>query len=139
MPTAYLAIGSNLGDRQDNIRNAIDLLKDNGIVILKQSSLIETEPVNGPPQGLYLNGALAIQTELSAPQLLDLLHSIENSLGRVRSVVNGARTIDLDILLFDDMIIQTKNLIIPHPRMKERDFVMKPLREIAPHLDYANL
>jgi 2-amino-4-hydroxy-6-hydroxymethyldihydropteridine diphosphokinase len=131
----FIGIGSNLGNRYYNIRRAVQLLaavKD--VKIDKISSLIETMPQGGPRQGKYINGALKIITSLSAIGLLRILQEIENKLGRKRTVKNGSRTIDLDILLYGDKIVNQKNLQIPHPRMWERDFVTTPLREIAPEI-----
>lgn len=134
MHTAYLSIGSNLGNRQYNIDQAVSLLKANNITINKVSSIIETEPVGGVEQGKFLNGCLAIQTALNPQELLQTLQSIEQEMGRVKTVRNGPRIIDLDILTYDDIRIDTDVLIIPHPRMAERDFVLKPLYELDPEL-----
>ena len=134
MPTAYLALGSNLGDRRRYIQQAIDSLQDAGIVIVKKSSLIETDPVGGPKQGKYINGVIEINTVLPAEALLILTQSIEKKLGRIKKEINGPRIIDIDILWYDDIKLITPDLLIPHPRMFERDFVMKPLKQIAPRL-----
>ena len=107
-------------------------MEENGIKILKQSSLIETEPAGGPPQGKFLNAVIEIETSLKPLELLNVLQNIEQQLGRVRSIPNAPRTIDLDILLYDQINMQTPGLTIPHPRMFEREFVLKPLKEIAP-------
>jgi 2-amino-4-hydroxy-6-hydroxymethyldihydropteridine diphosphokinase len=126
-----LGIGSNLGDRRKNIKRAIELLsKTKGVKIHQVSRIYETEPVAGPPQGKFLNGAIKIKTILSAGGLLKVLKDIEKKLGRVRTIRYGPRTIDLDILLYGTKTINKKNLKIPHPRMFEREFVLKPLREI---------
>ena len=135
MATAYLGIGSNLGERTVNIKEAIKLLGETkGIKVIKASSLIETEPVGGPAQGKYLNGALEIKTDLQPDNLLKALQDIEAKLGRARTVKDGPRTIDIDILLYDKRVVNEKDLIIPHPRMGQRDFVKIPLREIAPEV-----
>ena len=135
MAIVYLGLGSNLGDRKENIATALDLLKANGIKVLQCSALIETNPVGGPPhQGLFLNGALKAETELSPKALLACLKKIEKHIGRTKTIHNGPRIIDLDILLYNDLILNEPGLMIPHPRMLVRDFVMKPLREINPHL-----
>ena len=135
MAIAYLGIGSNLGNRKKHIESAITLLKKNSIDVLRCSSIIETAPVGGPSnQQYFLNGALKIETELSAQDLLDVLKSIEKKLGRENTERNGPRPIDLDILIYDQLQIQTPQLTIPHPRMIERDFVMRPLHEIEPQL-----
>ncbi len=128
----YLALGSNMGDRLANIRRAVFLLEDNGVRILCQSSLIETDPVGGPPQGKFLNGALKAETDLSPEDLLSLLKRIERGLGRIPGGKNSPRPIDIDILLYDNVNITTPTLTIPHPRMFEREFVMRPLLEIEP-------
>ena len=131
MPIVYLGIGSNVGDREGHIKKAIDLLKNNDIEILKASALIETKPVGGPPQGKFLNGAIKIKTNLSPKELLATLKSIEQAVGRTKTVKDGPREIDLDILLYEDIEVTSEQLTIPHPRMHEREFVLKPLKEIT--------
>ena len=130
--TAYLALGSNLGDRKSLLDAALAMLAEHdSIEVISVSSYHETLPVGGPAgQGKYLNAATRIKTTLDAHALLAYLHQIESVLGRVRTVPNAARTIDIDILLFDNESFTTDELTIPHPRMFERDFVMLPLREI---------
>jgi 2-amino-4-hydroxy-6-hydroxymethyldihydropteridine diphosphokinase len=134
MAVAYLALGSNLGDRQQYIHQAIDFLTHAGCRILKLSSIIETDPVGGPQQGRYLNAVVSVQTLLNVDELFGCIQQIEWRLGRVRSVKNAARTIDIDILTYDDIKLVSQKLMIPHPRMLQRDFVMVPLKEIAPDL-----
>ena len=135
MSACYIGLGSNLGNRQENIRLAIDKINRlKNTKVTKSSSIIETEPAGCPPQGRFLNAVAEIQTSLSAQELLNSLQRIEKELGRVRTVKNGPRTIDLDILLFEGQNINEKDLIIPHPRIKEREFVLAPLREIAPQI-----
>jgi len=135
MVTCYLSLGSNLGERRENIAAAIFKIKQlKDTLITKVSSNIETEPVGGPIQGKFLNAAIEIQTNLSCRQLLGHLQAIEEELGRVRSVKDAPRTIDLDILLYADQKINEDDLIVPHPRMKEREFVILPLKEIAPRV-----
>ncbi|MDP2923304.1 MAG: 2-amino-4-hydroxy-6-hydroxymethyldihydropteridine diphosphokinase [Candidatus Omnitrophota bacterium] len=135
MPNVFIGIGSNLGERLDNINNAIVCLKNTpSISIEKISSIIETEPVGGPAQPKYLNAVIKIKTDLSARKLLGILQEIEQKFGRIRTVKNGSRTIDLDILLYGDEIIDEPDLQIPHPRMLEREFVMKPLLEMEPNV-----
>ncbi|MFZ5800837.1 MAG: pantoate--beta-alanine ligase [Candidatus Omnitrophota bacterium] len=134
MPKCYLGIGSNLGKRQENIRRAIELLKQSGIKVKKVSTIIETEPMGGPPQGKFLNAVLEVDTRLKPHALLETLKNIEEQLGRKRTVRFGPRTIDLDILTYDSKSIKEKDLIVPHPRMHQRDFVLRPLKEIAPHM-----
>lgn len=127
----FIGMGSNLGAQRLNINKAIDCLrKFPGIEVKKISSIIETLPEGGPPQPKYLNGVIKIETDLTARQLLNILQAIEKRLGRQRSIKNGPRTIDLDILLYGDKVINDADLVIPHPRMRQREFVMKPLREI---------
>ena len=135
MPLAYLGIGSNLGDREKFISLAIDKVNQiKSTKVTKISSIIETEPESSILQGKYLNAAIEINTSLLPKELLNNLQSIENELGRVRGVKHAPRTIDLDILIFNDQKINEERLVIPHPRMRQRDFVLKPLREIAPEL-----
>ena len=133
MATVYLGLGSNLGDREKNIQDAVSLLKD-FITVEKFSTIIETEPVGFLEQGKFLNAVLKGTTQLSAFDLLAETKSIENKLGRVRTLRNGPRTIDIDILLYDYEKISTPQLTIPHPQMWERDFVMGPLKEIEPDI-----
>lgn len=132
MVTCYLGIGSNLGDRQKFIRSAIKkirTLKDTKII--KISRIIETEPIGGPAgQGKFLNAALKIKTNLSPSILLKKLKRIEKELGRTKTVRWGPRTIDLDILFYADKIIKRKALKVPHPKIFEREFVIRPLLEI---------
>jgi len=133
MVTCYIAIGSNLGDRQYNINTAIKKIRMLiGTRVKKISRIIETLPQGGPPQGPYLNAVLEIETEFLPYQLLQELQKIESSLGRVRAVKNGPRTIDLDILTYGDLCINEEALCLPHPRILEREFVLLPLREVAP-------
>ncbi|MCA9406300.1 MAG: pantoate--beta-alanine ligase [Candidatus Omnitrophica bacterium] len=134
MSISFLAFGSNLGNRRKNIRQARERLEQEGVIIQKMSRLRETDPVGGPPQNKYLNAVAKVKTHLSPQQLLKLTQSIEKELGRVRMVKDGPRTIDIDLLLYDNICIQTKTLEIPHPRMFERDFVMTPLKEVTPEL-----
>jgi 2-amino-4-hydroxy-6-hydroxymethyldihydropteridine diphosphokinase len=131
---AYIALGSNLGDRQSYLDRALAALQEHpAINVTRVSSYYETDPVGGPPgQGLYLNAAAEIDTELTRSDLLQALLDIEAGLGRVRQEPHGPRTIDLDLLLFGDQVVQEPGLQVPHPRMHERSFVLEPLAEIAP-------
>jgi 2-amino-4-hydroxy-6-hydroxymethyldihydropteridine diphosphokinase len=131
---ALIGLGSNLGDRRAMLDGAIAALTASPDVrVLRISSIHETEPVGGPPgQASYLNAAAALETTLDPIELLRVLQSIETQFGRVRTVRWGERTLDLDLLLFDDRIIQTPELTVPHPRLAERRFVLAPLAEIAP-------
>ncbi len=133
--TAYIALGSNLGDREATLRRAIELLgKREGIEVQKVSQLLETEPVGPTGQGKYLNGAAEVQTTLAPIELLAVLQEIEAQLGRDRQNEQkwGSRTCDLDILLVGNTVMDSEELTIPHPRMHERLFVLKPLASIAP-------
>ena len=135
MAIVYLGIGSNLGNRQKNIEDAIASLKEKRIRILKRSTIIETDAVGGPAgQNKFLNGVLKVQTRLAAQELLRVLKRVERELGRIKTVENGPRIIDLDILLYDHLKLQTPQLTLPHPRMLQRGFVMTPLKEIEPQL-----
>ncbi len=133
MVVSYLAIGSNMGDRQRNIERAVIYLKElAGVRIKKESSVYETPPVGGPLQGDYLNGVIEIETALLPDELLDRIKGIESRLGRVKGEENGPRPIDLDILFYADVVISGGRLKIPHPRLHEREFVLRGLNEIAP-------
>ncbi|MEQ8381368.1 MAG: 2-amino-4-hydroxy-6-hydroxymethyldihydropteridine diphosphokinase [Coleofasciculus sp. A1-SPW-01] len=127
-----IALGSNLGDSRAILEAAIVMLaKTPGITVTSQSSWYRTAPV-GPPQPDYLNGCVILEIQLTPHDLLQTLLSIEKQFGRERGESWGPRTLDLDILLFDNLIINTPTLKIPHPRMSERAFVLVPLAEIAP-------
>ena len=133
MATAYVGLGSNLGDRKTTLRTAIQRLETLGR-IAGVSSLYETEPVGNLEQPSFLNAVIALDTALAPVDLLAALLGIERDLGRVRSFPNAPRTLDLDLLLVDDAIIDTPDLTLPHPRLHERPFVLVPLAEIAPEL-----
>ena len=133
MPTVYLALGSNVGDREANLRRAIQLLKHSAITITRLSSIYETEPVDYVDQPWFLNAALEAQTDLLPAQLLATLRGIESQMGNIKVISKGPRLIDLDILLYNDLVIDTPTLQIPHPRMLQRNFVLVPLADIAPH------
>ena len=127
----YIGIGSNLGDRKANIEKAMRLLSlVKGLKLDGASSIYETEPVGGPPQNKFLNGALRVKTSLSPFLLLAELKKIEKRLGRKRGIKNGPRTIDLDILLYGNKKVNTNILKVPHPRMHKREFVLRGLREL---------
>ena len=129
--TAYLSLGSNMGDRDENLIRAIVLLNEtNGIDVTACSDVYETEPVGYSDQDFFLNLCLKIETTLDAYELLKVVSSIELKLHRVRLFANGPRTMDIDILLFDDMVSDDPKLTIPHPRMYERAFVLCPLKDI---------
>lgn len=129
MALVYLGLGSNLGDRLKNIQNAVALLSKK-ITVEKISKIIETDPVGGPPQGKYLNAVIKAQTDLSPRELLEAAQAIEKDMGRIRTVQDAPRIIDIDILLYGHERINEKDLIVPHPKMLKRAFVMKPLNEI---------
>ncbi len=136
----FIGLGSNLGDRKSNLERALAYINHHtDIEIIKVSSFIETTPVGGPPQGNYLNAVAKLKTALSPEELLEFLQEVERKLGRTRTVRFGPRTIDLDILLYEDKRIDTPMLKIPHPRMWEREFVMRPLLEIAPYINSKKL
>jgi len=135
---AYIALGSNLGDREATIRGALDALADEpAIEVVAVSSLVDTEPVGIVDQPRFLNGAAALETELSAQDLLALLLDVERRFGRRREGVpaQGPRTLDLDLLLYGDEEIDEPGLRVPHPRLHERAFVLGPLAEVAPGLE----
>ena len=133
MARAFIGIGSNLGERESHIAAAIGRIAElPETELVRVSSLIETEPVGLVDQGKFLNAATELRTELDPLALLDELQGIEDGLGRVRTVRWGPRTIDLDILLYDNEVIDGGRLCVPHPLMHEREFVLAPLAEIAP-------
>ncbi len=126
----FLSIGSNLGDRQSYLRHAIETLPD----VTAVSPVYETDPVGGPSQGPYLNLIVELLTALQPNALLGICHRIETSADRVRAVRWGARTLDIDIVWMDGVQMEDERLTIPHPRWKERRFVLAPLRDLAPDL-----
>jgi 2-amino-4-hydroxy-6-hydroxymethyldihydropteridine diphosphokinase len=134
--TAYVALGSNLGDRRAYLDRAVIALRNTpGLAVGRLSSVYETAPVGGPAgQGPYLNAVAEVQSELSAEDLLRTLLAIEASLGRERLAKDGPRTLDLDLLLYGEQVLQQADLTVPHPRLHERLFVLVPLAEIAPGL-----
>jgi len=127
---AFLSLGSNLGDRRSHLRQAIESLPD----LVAVSPVYETDPVGGPSQGSYLNLVVELSTTLSPTRLLGVCHRIETAADRVRDVRWGARTLDIDILWMDGITRGDERLTIPHPRWKERRFVLAPLRDLAPEL-----
>jgi 2-amino-4-hydroxy-6-hydroxymethyldihydropteridine diphosphokinase len=131
---AFIALGGNLGDRRSFLDRALAQLRDRpGIEAVRVSSIFETAPVGGPAgQGPYLNAAAELRAGLAADELLDVLLDVERGLGRVRGERDGPRTIDLDLLFYDDLVRSDDRLTIPHPRLHERLFVLRPLAEIAP-------
>jgi 2-amino-4-hydroxy-6-hydroxymethyldihydropteridine diphosphokinase len=131
MTITYLSCGANQGDRRANLEYALEALKAGG-VILKASSIYETEPVGFRDQPWFLNLAIEMETRLTPHELLDLCQNIENSRARVRAFTNAPRTLDIDILLYGNITMNEPRLTIPHPRMTERKFVLQPLAQIAP-------
>jgi 2-amino-4-hydroxy-6-hydroxymethyldihydropteridine diphosphokinase len=133
MATAYIALGSNLGDRMGTLRAAVQRLETLGC-ITGVSSLYETEPVGYLEQPAFLNAVVALETALAPVDLLRALLGIERDLGRTRSFPDAPRTLDLDLLLVDDVTLETTELTLPHPRLHERTFVLVPLAELTPEL-----
>ena len=132
--TAYVALGSNLGDKEANLRKALELLQERSVEVVKTSSFICTEPYGVTDQPQFLNGVCEVRTSLEPLELLHTLLDIEQKMGRVRLRHWGERNIDLDLLLYEDVVIDTPELKLPHPDMQNRDFVLLPLAEIAPEL-----
>jgi 2-amino-4-hydroxy-6-hydroxymethyldihydropteridine diphosphokinase len=132
--TAYIALGANLGDREQNLRAALARLEETpGVRVAKVSAFREYPAVGGPPDSPpFLNGVAEVESALTPHALLGRLLDIERELGRERREKWGPRTIDLDLLLYGDQIIRTEHLTVPHPRLHERRFVLEPLAEIAP-------
>ena len=131
MSTAYVALGSNLGDREENLRNALKHLEANAVRVVKVSTFIETEPYGVTDQPGFVNAVCQVETKLAPLELLRLLLGIEQEMGRVRLRRWGERNIDLDLLLYEDACVVSEELTLPHPDMQNRDFVLLPLAEIA--------
>ena len=128
--SAYLGLGSNLGDRLEHLREAVRLLgAEPTVEVVRSSRVYETEPV-GPPQPAYLNAVIEVRTDGTARELLEACRRVEDALGRVRAERWGPRTIDVDVLIFDEETIDEPDLVVPHPRMHERGFVLVPLGEL---------
>ena len=134
MRTVYLSLGSNIGDRQSNLQTAIERLAAPRLRILRTSPIYETEPVGYTPQRWFLNQVAEAETELFPMQLLSRIGKIERALGRERTLPNGPRTIDIDILLYGKTVVHSATLEIPHPRLAQRRFVLAPLADLAPDL-----
>jgi len=135
MTRAYVGLGANLGSREETLREAIVILdRAPGVDVLAVSELRETEPVGPIEQPSFLNGAVELETTLSARRLLDLLLDAERALGRIRGERWGPRVVDLDLLVFGDEAIDEPGLEVPHPRLAERTFALEPLAELAPEL-----
>jgi 2-amino-4-hydroxy-6-hydroxymethyldihydropteridine diphosphokinase len=137
MTRAYVGLGANLGDREQNLRRAVELLAaEPGIELVAVSSFRETDPVGYLDQPRFLNGACTVETDLTASELLERLLAVERALGRERGTGPrwGPRTIDLDLLLYGEETIDEPGLTVPHPRLTERSFALEPLVELAPGL-----
>lgn len=130
MARAFLALGSNLGDREAYIRDAVAAMPD----VVAMSEIYETEPVGPEGQGPYLNAVVELDTELSPRELLELCRRLEAHAGRVRTERWGPRTLDVDVLLVGDLTVNEPDLVVPHPLLWERDFVLRPLADLAPEL-----
>jgi 2-amino-4-hydroxy-6-hydroxymethyldihydropteridine diphosphokinase len=133
-PAVFLGLGSNLGDREAQLRQAFSRLGERGVRVTARSSFYETEPVGGPPQGWFLNAVARCEAALGPEALLAACLAVEAEAGRVRDVRYGPRTLDLDILFYGDAVIERPGLRVPHPRLHERRFVLEPLAELAPEL-----
>lgn len=132
MSTAYIALGSNLGDKEKNLRRALLLLTQQGVEVVKVSSFFQTEPYGVTDQPEFLNAVCEVRTSLAPVALLDVLLATELKMGRVRLRHWGERNIDLDLLLYENAVLDLPRLRLPHPDMQNRDFVLLPLAEIAP-------
>ncbi|MGE0452995.1 MAG: 2-amino-4-hydroxy-6-hydroxymethyldihydropteridine diphosphokinase [Vicinamibacteria bacterium] len=138
-PDVYLALGSNLGDREATLDGACRALAERGFAIARCSALYLTEPVGGPPQGWYVNQVVGGETALAPEALLDTCLAVEREFLRERRERNGPRTLDVDLLLWGETLIDGPRLTLPHPRLHERRFVLVPLAEIAPELRHPRL
>lgn len=139
MAIAYIALGSNLGDKEKNLRRALLLLTQQGVEVVRVSSFLSTEPYGVTDQPQFLNAVACVRTSLAPLALLDVLLATELAMGRVRLRHWGERNIDLDLLLYEDVVLDTPRLHLPHPDMQNRDFVLLPLAEIAPELKHPTL
>ena len=140
MKQAWLSIGTNIEPRREHLKQAIEKLSSyDSVKLVNKSAIYETAPVGYLDQAHFLNMVLQIETTLTAIELLDVCQAVENDLGRKREIRFGPRTIDLDILLYDNQNITTERLIVPHPRMHERAFVLVPLNELASKLTIPGL
>ena len=137
--TVYLGLGSNLGDREGHLERGLRALGARGVRMTAVSSIYETEPVGGPAQGPYLNLVASAETALSPEALMQAALEAETEAGRVRTVRNAPRTLDVDILFYGDLVRRTDALTLPHPRLHERRFVLVPLAELAPALHHPAL
>jgi 2-amino-4-hydroxy-6-hydroxymethyldihydropteridine diphosphokinase len=135
----YLGLGSNVGDREGTLERALTALGERGLEVGARSSLYLTEPMDAPPQEWFLNAVAGARTALAPQDLLRACQEVERELGRVRLVFRGPRTLDLDLLLYGDVVREDPLLTVPHPRLHERRFVLVPLHEIAPSLVHPRL
>ncbi len=133
MAVAFIGLGSNLGDRRANLEQAVNKLMES-IRVIGLSSIYETDPVGRSEQPPFLNAVIKVETDLPAEALLGLLFSVEKDLGRQRTLRWGPRTLDLDLLVYDDVVLDRPELTLPHPEMTNRAFVLVPLAEIEPNL-----
>lgn len=131
---AVIALGSNVGDTLANLREAVALLEENGCIVKAVSRLYQTEPWGYADQDDFLNGAVLIETERDPFALLELTQGIEKGMGRKKLFLNGPRNIDLDILIYEGEAVETEELVIPHPRIAQRLFVLQPLMDIVPEM-----
>jgi 2-amino-4-hydroxy-6-hydroxymethyldihydropteridine diphosphokinase len=134
MKTVYLSLGSNVGDRDLMLREALRLLEAPGLHVMRVSPVYETDPQEFKNQPWFLNLVAEIQSTLFPMQLLTRVRKIERKLGRKRTIDKGPRSIDIDILLYGESVIDSEDLVVPHPRMTERRFVLQPLADLAPDL-----
>ena len=139
MSFAYIALGSNLGDKEKNLRRALLLVTQQGVEVVRVSSFLSTEPYGVTDQPQFLNAVACVHTSLAPLALLDVLLATELAMGRVRLRHWGERNIDLDLLLYEDVVLDMPRLRLPHPDMQNRDFVLLPLAEIAPELKHPTL
>jgi 2-amino-4-hydroxy-6-hydroxymethyldihydropteridine diphosphokinase len=131
MPIVFLSLGSNIGDKEEHIRKALTLLA-NICKVRRTSHLYLTEPVGYTEQDWFLNCVVEVETDVDPKKLLSSIKSIERKLGRKKTVKNGPRIIDIDILFYGDCVVNTKNLVIPHPLLQERLFVLQPMMDLNP-------
>jgi 2-amino-4-hydroxy-6-hydroxymethyldihydropteridine diphosphokinase len=136
MKRIYLSLGSNVGNRIEHLQNALQGLAEDGIPVRRISSFYKTEPVDFQPQAWFANCVAEAETDLMPMQLLRVCQKVERALGRRRGVARGPRPIDIDILLYENIVVRSLELSIPHPRMEERRFVLIPLGELAPSLHH---
>lgn len=135
LATAYLALGSNVGDRLEQMRSVLQLLEAAGVVIVNASPVYQNRAIGMGDADPFLNAVVEVHTTLEPEPLLDVCLAMENKLGRVRTGAWSPRTIDIDVLIFGQTIVATERLHLPHPRIAERDFVLQPLADIAPSLE----